>query len=82
MRTKLLFFGRLAEQLGDEREVDVPEGGCTVAELRRHFARDPDLSILAARATALVSIDQQIVEDDIIVLPGQEIAFFSPLSGG
>jgi molybdopterin synthase sulfur carrier subunit len=82
MRTRILFFGRLAEQIGREREVDIPDDGCTVADLRRRLADDPDLQILASGGGMLASVDQQIVQDHHPVNSRQEIAFFSPLSGG
>ena len=82
MKTRILFFGRLAEQIGREREVDIPDDGCTVADLRRRLAHDPDLQMLAPGGGMLASVDQQVVQDDAPVNPRQEIAFFSPLSGG
>lgn len=78
MNTKILFFGRLAEQIGRERAVDVPAGGCTIGELRALIGEEA----LTAGAGALASVDRKIVGDDARVMPGQEIAFFSALSGG
>jgi len=82
MKTRILFFGRLAEQIGREREVDIPADGCTMGALRKQLIEAPDLHILAPGGGMLASVDQQIVQDDAPVKPGQEIAFFSPLSGG
>ncbi len=45
----VLFFGQLAEQFGRVREVEIPTGGCTVAELReRLIASDEHLAKLRA----------------------------------
>lgn len=82
MKTRILFFGRLAEQIGREREVDIPADGCSIGALRRRLAEHPDLEILAPGRGMLVSVDQEILQDDGNVMPAQEIAFFSPLSGG
>lgn len=82
MTTRILFFGRLAEQIGRERDVDIPEQGCTIHALRNLLAQDPELEILAPGGGMLASVDQEIAQDDSHVKPGQEIAFFSPLSGG
>ena len=30
----VLFFGKVADQLGRQRQVELPAGGCTVADLR------------------------------------------------
>ena len=82
MKTRLIFFGRLAEQIGREREVDIPEDGTTIGALRKLLSDDPELEILAPGRGMLASVDQEVVQDDAHVKPGQEIAFFSPLSGG
>ena len=82
MKTRILFFGRLAEQIGREREVDISDHGTTIGDLRRLLAEDPDLEILAPGRGMLASVDQEIVQDHAQVMPGQEIAFFSKLSGG
>ena len=82
VKTRIFFFGRLAEQIGREREVEISDAGCTIGALRQLLAKDPELEILAPGGGMLVSVDQQIVQDDVRVKQGQEIAFFSPLSGG
>ncbi|TMJ19910.1 MAG: MoaD/ThiS family protein [Alphaproteobacteria bacterium] len=73
---KILFFGRLADSLGRELELDVPETGCTVAELRGRLAGA--VSSPGVRAC----IDRVIVADSARVLPHHEVAFVPPLSGG
>jgi molybdopterin synthase sulfur carrier subunit len=80
---KLLFFGRIADQLGRERELDVPAEGCSIGELRNLLARsDPVAADLLAGGRILASVDQAMAGDEQHVRPGQEVAFFSPLSGG
>ena len=83
MKTRLLFFGRITDQLGRERELDIPAEGCTVGELRRRLAEsDPVAAELFAGGRILASVDQEMAGDEVSVRPGQEVAFFSPLSGG
>jgi molybdopterin synthase sulfur carrier subunit len=83
MKSTLLFFGRLSDRFGRDREVDIPETGCTVAELKaRLAAADPEFAETFSRGVVNVAIDQQMADDGASVKPGQEIAFFSPLSGG
>ncbi len=74
---RVLFFGRVADALGRERQIDLPASGCTIAELRRLLDAD-----VLARPGVRASIDQQIVADDARVRPGAEVAFFSVFSGG
>jgi sulfur-carrier protein len=83
LKTRLLFFGALGDALGRERGVDLPPEGCSIAALRERLRGDDEAAAAAmAGKTILASIDQQIVDDDAIARPGQEIAFFTPLSGG
>ncbi|MGE5721309.1 MAG: MoaD/ThiS family protein [Sphingomonadales bacterium] len=82
VKTRILFFGRLAEQIGREHEVDVPETGCSVAELRRRLAAQGEPFDALAAGKAIAAVDQEIASEETMVVPGQEIAFFSPLSGG
>jgi molybdopterin converting factor small subunit len=74
---RVLFFGRVADQLGRERQVELPGSGCTVAELRRLIAAD-----VLGKPGVRASIDKQVVGDDALVRPGAEVAFFSVFSGG
>lgn len=83
VRVKIFFFGRLGEQLGREREVEIPGGGCTVSELRRRLVdgADPAAAVLLEPGNR-ACVDQAIVPEGAKVRPGQEVAFFPILSGG
>ena len=76
---KILFFGRLGETIGREIDFDLPEGACTVAELRAALAKThAGLAAESVRAC----IDHEIAPESALVLPNHEIAFIPPLSGG
>ena len=76
---KILFFGRLGETIGREIEVDLPADGCTVAALRERLAKEHrGLDAASVRAC----IDRAMVPETAHILPGQEVAFVPPLSGG
>ena len=69
------FYGRLAEMFGREIELDLPDGGTTVAELRARFeGLDP------VRIRALVN--DATAGEDARVVPGDRVDFLPPLSGG
>jgi molybdopterin converting factor small subunit len=70
---KILLLGRLADSLGREIELDLPEAGCTVSELRHR---------LGGMAGARACIDRAIAPETARVLPHHEVAFVPPLSGG
>ena len=76
---KILLFGRLGESIGREIDVDLPAEGCTVTELRAKLAQThADLGAATVRAC----IDREIAPETALVLPGHEVAFVPPLSGG
>lgn len=82
MNTKILFFGSLTDLFGRERAIDLPVGGISVAELRRNLAANEAEAAALRPAGIKAAVDQQVVGGEAIVRPGQEIAFFSAVSGG
>lgn len=82
MNAKVLFFGSLTDLFGRERAVDLPAAGVSVSVLCDLIA----LSAAEAQALAApgirAAVDQEVAAPDALVRPGQEVAFFSPVSGG
>lgn len=78
MNTTIFFFGALTDRFGRERQLELPPDGLSIAALRRMLA--PEGVELGAGTRA--AIDQQLAREDDVARPGQEIAFFSPVSGG
>ena len=78
---KIHFYGRLAESVGREIEVDVPES-CSVSELRELLATEYPraANALGHRVRALVG--DILVADSHIVRSGDSVEFFPPVSGG
>ena len=75
--------GRLADLAGDVVDVDVPNSGASIADLRAALAAlHPALAdnILGPKVRACV--DEMLVDDAVVVRAGQVVAFFPPLSGG
>lgn len=80
---KVLFFGEITSRLGHERAVHIPPDGCSIAQLRQLLGANDAIALATLMRPAIkASVDQAIVGDETIVQPGQEVAFFSPLSGG
>jgi molybdopterin synthase sulfur carrier subunit len=79
---RVLFFGRTAERLGRAREVAVPSEGCTLGELRARLVEADAAAAEALGAGVRASVDREIVGDEAVVRPGQEVAFFPLFSGG
>jgi len=78
---RVLFFGRAAEVMGAARMIDLPEAGCTIAELRLQLAEAAGADILL-KPGVRAAIDRQVVGEEAVVKPGAEVAFFSLFSGG
>ena len=72
---KIGFYGRLAERLGREVEIDLPGDGATVAQLRARFD-----GLDSATVRALVN--DEMAGEDFPVKPGDRLDFLPPLSGG
>lgn len=79
---RILFYGKLADALGRQMEVDVP-GSCSVHELRDHVAelRPPAASALRDKRVR-ACIGDSIVLDSHVVGPADEVEFIPPVSGG
>lgn len=81
MDMRIHFYGRLADSLGQDIEVEIPEG-CSVADLRERLAIEYPhaANALGKRVRALVG--DIVVADSHIVRPGDSVEFFPPVSGG
>jgi len=81
----LLYFAGLRESLGCSREeLALPSGNSTVAalveELRRRGTRWTDA--FASGKTWRVAVNQKMANLATPVKPGDEVAFFPPVTGG
>jgi sulfur-carrier protein len=84
-RLKLVFFARLREDLGiNAEELALPAGVGTVAALRAHLAsRGGAWGTTLAQGKAIrVAVNQEMAQPTTPVKPGDEVAFFPPVTGG
>ncbi len=85
MRVKVLYFARLREAIGrDREELDLPSGVTTVAALRDWLiARgEPWSGAFGEIRRIRAAIDQSMAADDAALREGAEVAFFPPVTGG
>lgn len=84
MNIKVLFFAGLREALGTGSEsLALPAGVGTVGALRDQLAaRGESWTALATTKNLRVAVNQQMVGLDAAVKPGDEVAFFPPVTGG
>jgi len=85
MKVKILYFAGLREQLGSPGEdLDVAPAVATVAGLRTLLmARGGAWQAALAQGRALrVAVNQEMAQPTTAVKPGDEVAFFPPVTGG
>jgi molybdopterin converting factor small subunit len=79
---KVLLYGRLAEAIGPEIEVDAPDG-CSISELRERLAADhPEMAQTLASRRSRACVDGSLVQDAYLVSSGDQVEFLPPVSGG
>jgi molybdopterin converting factor subunit 1 len=81
----ILYFAWLRERVGaSEEQVSLPAGVRTVGELIAWLAeRSPGhASAFANRRTVRCAVNQEFADPDSRVGPGDEVAFFPPVTGG
>jgi molybdopterin converting factor small subunit len=79
---KVLFYGRLADLIGPELEVDAP-AGWSVSELRDSLAASHPAAEQALRGKRTrACVGDSIVRDDYVPAADDRIEFLPPVSGG
>jgi molybdopterin synthase sulfur carrier subunit len=85
VRVKVLFFASLREQLGTSvEEIELPDSASTVNGLRTHLMRRGDAwqRLLAEGRNLKVAVNQDLAGAAAPLHPGDEVAFFPPVTGG
>ena len=84
MNIRILFFAGLREALGVGSEsLALPSNIASVGDLRDSLAaRGEPWSALATTRNLRVAVNQQMVTLDAPLKPGDEVAFFPPVTGG
>lgn len=80
---QVLFFGRVSDTFGRSAEVSIPPDGCRLSELMASLCELVDDGAAALTERGLrTAVGREMVIGDVWVRPDQEVAFFSPFSGG
>ena len=85
MKVKILFFAGLREQLGiSGEEIELPADVTSVAGLRSHLMQRGGAwqSAFADKKLVRIAVNQEMVSPVSPIKPGDEIAFFPPVTGG
>jgi molybdopterin synthase sulfur carrier subunit len=81
----MLFFASLRETLGTgAEELELPAAVATVSALRAHLkARGgPYAKAFSDKSAVRIAINQEMVSAASPLRPGDEVAFFPPVTGG
>ncbi len=81
----ILYFAWLRERVGrSQEELDLPPSVRTVADLVTYLAdRGPGYATaFQNRRTVRCAVNQEFADPDAPIHPGDEIAFFPPVTGG
>jgi len=79
---KILFYGRLAEVIAPELEIDASPG-CSVSELRdRLVAEHPAVGAILSGKRVRACVGETLVHDQYVLRHGDRVEFLPPVSGG
>lgn len=83
MQVQLRFFASLREALGPQLTLDLPDGAC-VAQARDTLIQrgEPFASALGRHRGLRSALNQALCEESASLQPGDELAFFPPVTGG
>ena len=85
MKVKVLLFANLREKVGTPVEVvELPDSASTVAGLRLHLMKRGGAwhDVLADMKVVRVAVNHDMAAANAPLNPGDEIAFFPPVTGG
>ena len=85
MKVRVLYFAGIREKLGrDAEDVELPAGAATIAGLRSHLqARGGAWAEALADGRLLrAALNQDMAQPAAPIEPGDEVAFFPPVTGG
>ena len=81
---ELKFFASIREQVGLATQVFELSGPCPVSVIRAELAARGGAwdRALGLQQRVLAAVNQEVVDDETLVQPGDELAFFPPVTGG
>jgi molybdopterin converting factor small subunit len=79
---KVLFYGRLADLIGHELEMDV-EPDCSIVQLRERLISDhPDIEDALMNKRVRACVAGTLVDNNFRISATDRVEFLAPVSGG
>ena len=85
MKIKVLYFASIRESVGrDVEELELPAGVATIAALRSHLRTRGGAwaDALAEGRLLRAAVNHDMAQPAAAIKPGDEVAFFPPVTGG
>jgi sulfur-carrier protein len=85
LKVRVLYFAGIREKLGkDAEEIELPAGVATIAGLRAHLQSRGGAwaEALADGRLVRTAVNQDMAPPAAAIRPGDEVAFFPPVTGG
>ena len=89
MNIKIFYFARLKETLKFSTEdLELPDDAfastLTILKLKAHLAKRSDVwqQMLMGKLKVRGAINHTLVDDNALIVDGDEVAFFPPVTGG
>lgn len=81
-RITVTFWGEIASRLGRERTLVLARDDVTVGDIRAELASQDEAGAALLQPGIRAAVDSVICPDSASVTAGQDVAFFSVVSGG
>ncbi|MEM8937465.1 MAG: MoaD/ThiS family protein [Pseudomonadota bacterium] len=79
----LTFFGKLADVMGRERSLALPQAVSTAGALKDYLcAQDSVFAEVSAQSALRIAVNDVLADDAVAIRDEDEIAFMPPFSGG
>lgn len=78
---KISFFGKISDPIGKTLEIAFPESGMSIADIRQVIAQACRADMILDK-TIRAAVNDEVVLESHIVMPGDDVIFMSALSGG
>lgn len=81
---RILYFSRFRDEMGtDHEQWEVPDTGCSVAELKNILGERNDISRrVFSSDSLLVAVNHVMADLSTRIKPGDEVGIFPPVTGG
>jgi len=79
---RILLYGRLAEAIGPELEIDAPPGSAVAGVRERLAVQHPEIAAILGSKRVRTCVGETLVDDDYVPGASETLEFLPPVSGG